>query len=42
VIEVTEHGFLLTEYAADLSPEEVQKATGANLKISPQCRPMTV
>ncbi len=34
VIQITNQGFLLTEYAPDLKPEEIKAATGANLEIS--------
>lgn len=40
VIDVTPDGFVLREYAPDLSPEAVAKATGAKLKFHPQLRPM--
>ncbi len=41
VIQVTKDGFLLTEHAPDITPEEVAKATGAPLQISPEVRPMS-
>lgn len=40
VIDITEDGFELIEYAADLSPEDVVKATGAPLKISQNVKAM--
>lgn len=40
VIDVTSEGFLLREFAPDLSVEAVVKATGAPLKIAPDVRPM--
>ncbi len=42
VIEVTANGFLLIEYAPDLSPEQVARSTGAHLEIHKECRPMIV
>jgi 3-oxoacid CoA-transferase subunit B len=40
VIEVTRHGLLLREIAADTYAEAVQKATGASLEISPDLKTM--
>lgn len=40
VIEITGEGFVLLEFAPDLTPEAVVKATGAKLKIHPDVRPM--
>ena len=40
VIDITAEGFVLIEYANDLSPEDVVKATGAELKVHPDVRPM--
>jgi 3-oxoacid CoA-transferase subunit B len=40
VIEITPEGFLLTEYAPDLTPEAVVKATEGKIKISANCRKM--
>jgi 3-oxoacid CoA-transferase subunit B len=42
VIEITPKGFLLIEYAPDLSPEKVVAATGAHVEISKECRAMRV
>ncbi len=42
VIEVRPEGFVLVEYAPDLSPEQVVAATGARLEISKECRMMKV
>lgn len=42
VIEVGPHGFVLVEYAPDLSPEKVVAATGTHLEISKECRMMKV
>jgi len=40
VVEITSDGFVLKEFAPDLSPEEVIKATGAPIKIDPDVCPM--
>lgn len=42
VIDVTPEGFVLLEYAPDLKPEDVVKATGAPLKFHPKMKPMNV
>lgn len=42
VIDVTPEGFLLLEYADDLSPDEIIKATAAPLKIHPDVCPMNL
>ncbi|MGE3974785.1 MAG: 3-oxoacid CoA-transferase subunit B [Bdellovibrionales bacterium] len=42
VIKVEKGEFVLLEHAPDLSPEAVQKATGAPLKLSPTLKPMKV
>ena len=42
VIEVGPKGFVLVEYAPDLSPDKVVAATGAHLEISKECRMMKV
>jgi len=42
VLEITSDGFLLTEVAPGIEPEDVLKATGAPVKISDQVRPMTL
>lgn len=39
VIEVTDKGFLLTEHAPDLKPEDIKAATGADLEISKNIKP---
>jgi len=39
---VTPQGLLLKEVAPGLTAEEVQKVTGARLRISPELRPMAV
>ena len=41
VLNVTKEGFVLTEHAPDMSPEDVVKATGAPVKVSPEVRPMS-
>jgi 3-oxoacid CoA-transferase subunit B len=41
-IEVTPQGLLLKEVAPGATPEEVQKVTGAQLRISPELRTMAV
>ncbi|KYG65190.1 succinyl-CoA--3-ketoacid-CoA transferase [Bdellovibrio bacteriovorus] len=41
VIEVTPQGFVLKEYAPDLSPEKVLAATEGKMTIAPDCKPMT-
>ena len=42
VVEVTPNGFVLLEYAPDLSPEEVVKATEGKISIHPECKKMNV
>lgn len=42
VIDITPEGLILREFAPDLSPEAVVKATDARLKISPDVRPIEV
>lgn len=41
VIEVTPEGFVLKEYAPDLSPEKVLAATEGKMTIASDCKPMT-
>jgi 3-oxoacid CoA-transferase subunit B len=41
VIDVTPQGFVLIEYAPDLSPEKVLAATEGKMTISPNCKPMS-
>jgi 3-oxoacid CoA-transferase subunit B len=41
-IEVTPQGLLLREVAPGLSAEDVQKVTGAQLRVSPELRTMAV
>ena len=40
VIEVTPEGFVLLEYAPDMTAEQVVKATEGNIKVHPECRKM--
>lgn len=40
VIDVTPEGFVLKEYAPDLSPEKVLAATEGKMTIAPDCKPM--
>ncbi len=40
VIDVTNEGFLLKEYAPDMTPEQVLKATEGFMRIDPNCHPM--
>ena len=42
VIDVTRDGFVLREFAPDLTPELVMKATEGKMTISPDCRMMRV
>lgn len=41
VIEVTPNGFVLKEYAPDLTPEKVKAATEGQMTIAPDCKVMT-
>lgn len=41
VIDITSDGFVLREYAPDLSPEKVLAATEGRMTIAPDCKPMT-
>ncbi|MES2801383.1 MAG: 3-oxoacid CoA-transferase subunit B [Bdellovibrionota bacterium] len=41
VIDVTANGFVLREYAPDLTAEAVVKATEGKMTIAPDCKPMT-
>ena len=40
VIDVTENGFVLREYAPDMTPEQVLKATEGKMTIAPDCKKM--
>lgn len=41
VIEITKDGFVLKEYAPDLTPEKVLAATEGKMTIAPDCKAMT-
>lgn len=41
VIEITPEGFVLKEYAPDLTPEKVLAATEGKMKIAADCKAMT-
>lgn len=41
VIDVTPEGFILREYAPDLTPEKVLAATEGKMKIAPDCKVMS-
>ncbi len=40
VIDLTSEGFLLKEYAPDMTPEQVLKATEGFMRIDPNCKPI--
>lgn len=40
VIEITEKGFVLLEYAPDMTPEQVLKATEGRMSLHPECKKM--
>ncbi len=40
VLDPIGNGFLLLEYAPDLSPDDVIKATGARVELAPDAKPM--
>lgn len=42
VLDITKDGFVLREYAPDLSPEKVIAATEGKVTIAPDCRPMSI
>lgn len=42
VIDVTRDGFVLREYAPDLTPEKVVAATEGRIQIAPDCKVMSV
>lgn len=42
VIDVTKDGFVLREYAPDLSPEKVKAATEGKMTIAPDCKAMNI
>jgi 3-oxoacid CoA-transferase subunit B len=41
VIEITPQGFVLKEYAPDMTPEKVLAATEGKMTIAPDCKAMT-
>ncbi len=41
VIDVTPQGFVLLEYAPDMTPEKIMKLTEGRMTISPHCKMMT-
>jgi len=41
VFDITPQGFLLKEFAPELTPQQVVAATGGRVQISPQVKPMT-
>jgi 3-oxoacid CoA-transferase subunit B len=42
VIDVTESGFVLREYAPDMTPEQVVKATEGRITLAPDCKKMEI
>lgn len=42
VIDVTDNGFVLREYAPDLNAEAVIKATEGKMTVAPDCKPMKI
>lgn len=40
VIDITSDGFVLREYAPDMTPEQVVNATEGKIKIAPDCKAM--
>ena len=42
VIEITPNGFVLLEYAPDMTAEQVVKATEGKITIHPECKKMSV
>jgi 3-oxoacid CoA-transferase subunit B len=40
VIEITDQGFVLLEYAPDMTAEQVMKATEGKMTLHPECKPM--
>lgn len=41
VIEITDKGFVLLEYAPDMTPEQVLKATEGQITAHPECKKMS-
>ncbi len=42
VIEITDQGFVLLEYAPDMTADQVLKATEGKMTLHPECKPMKV
>ncbi|MBX3019424.1 MAG: CoA transferase subunit B [Bdellovibrionaceae bacterium] len=42
VLDITSEGFVLREYAPDLTPEKVKAATAGRCVIAPDCKPMVL
>lgn len=42
VLDITDEGFVLREYAPDLSPEKVKAATAGRCRIADDCKPMKI
>ena len=42
VLEVTSQGFVLLEYAPDLTPEKVVQSTAGRIQVSPSVKPMSL
>lgn len=42
VLDITREGFVLREYAPDLTPEKVKAATEGRCQIAPDCKPMKI
>lgn len=42
VVDVTPEGFVLKEYAPDMTAEQVVKATEGAMQIAPDCKPMNL
>lgn len=42
VIDITDSGFVLREYAPDMTPEQVVKATEGRITLSPDCKKMEI
>lgn len=42
VLDITSEGFVLREYAPDLTPEKVKAATEGRCQIAPDCKPMKI
>jgi len=42
VIDITPQGFVLREYAPDLTPDMVLAATEGKMTLAPDCKPMSL